>query len=300
MVANCSHIRQDLIYWRYCGEEHFECAGTFAAKWAVGRRIMLYKMVRGLLAATVVAMMLGGTAMADTILPQGLAPGSQYEIAFVTADITVAESSSIATYNSFVTSEANQDGILKSLRNLERHWIDLDGQRQCQRAKQRQHPCVQHGGPTCRKFSPAVIQLRPVQSRFIHPIRSGKHRHLGLDGLHLLGFQLFSPAIRSGGPRVWNLHVYQRYVALLRPLSEQLPTISPLRPLLPHHRSHPRTLHPRSSRCRSHWSSRLGMAAAKAKAGWGFNRFQRRRNSASHSVHAISLDRSGTAGSLNA
>ncbi|MGA2031290.1 MAG: PEP-CTERM sorting domain-containing protein [Thermoguttaceae bacterium] len=76
---------------------------------------MLYKMVRGLLAATVVAMMLGGTAMADTILPQGLAPGSQYEIAFVTADSTVAESSNIATYNSFVTSEANEDGILKSL-----------------------------------------------------------------------------------------------------------------------------------------------------------------------------------------
>jgi hypothetical protein len=52
---------------------------------------------------------------ADVILPTGLAPGSQYEIAFVTSDGTTATSSNIADYNNFVTSEANQDPILASL-----------------------------------------------------------------------------------------------------------------------------------------------------------------------------------------
>ncbi len=71
-------------------------------------------MVRGV-AAVAATLILGGMAMADVILPAGLARGSQYEIALVTADGSQAESSNIATYNTFVTSEANQDAILSSL-----------------------------------------------------------------------------------------------------------------------------------------------------------------------------------------
>ena len=44
--------------------------------------------------------------MADVISPIGLAPGSQYQLIFVTADTTPAQSSDIAYYNSFVTTEA--------------------------------------------------------------------------------------------------------------------------------------------------------------------------------------------------
>ena len=71
--------------------------------------------VRVLLAVALAATTLGRMAMADVILPKGLTPGSKDEIAFVTADSTTAESSSIVTYNNFVTSEANQDEILESL-----------------------------------------------------------------------------------------------------------------------------------------------------------------------------------------
>ena len=53
---------------------------------------------------------------ADVILPAGLAPGSKYEIAFVTADSVPATSTDINYYNSFVTTEAGQDSILSSLR----------------------------------------------------------------------------------------------------------------------------------------------------------------------------------------
>ena len=52
---------------------------------------------------------------ADMILPAGLAPGSQYEIAFVTSDGTTATSPDITDYNNFVTREANQDAILAGL-----------------------------------------------------------------------------------------------------------------------------------------------------------------------------------------
>jgi len=52
---------------------------------------------------------------ADVILPTGLAPGSQYEVAFVTSDGTTATSNNIADYNNFVTAEANQDSALAGL-----------------------------------------------------------------------------------------------------------------------------------------------------------------------------------------
>ena len=65
------------------------------------------------MAATVT--LLGGTALADVILPTGLNPGDQYEIAFVTADTMTATSGDIDDYNTFVSTEANQDATLGSL-----------------------------------------------------------------------------------------------------------------------------------------------------------------------------------------
>jgi hypothetical protein len=44
--------------------------------------------------------------MAVFIPPSGLGPGSQFQLIFVTTDTTAASSSTIGTYNSFVTGEA--------------------------------------------------------------------------------------------------------------------------------------------------------------------------------------------------
>ena len=63
-------------------------------------------MVRSLVAVALVATMFAGTAVAQVVLPTGLPPGSQYEIAFVTSDGTTATSTDINDYNSFVTAEA--------------------------------------------------------------------------------------------------------------------------------------------------------------------------------------------------
>jgi hypothetical protein len=52
---------------------------------------------------------------ADVALPMGLAPGSRYEIAFVTADSTAGTSANISNYNDFVRTEANQDATLARL-----------------------------------------------------------------------------------------------------------------------------------------------------------------------------------------
>jgi hypothetical protein len=54
-------------------------------------------------------------AQAEVVLPTGLVPNSQYEIAFVTADSTTATSSDITNYNNFVTMEARQDRVLAGL-----------------------------------------------------------------------------------------------------------------------------------------------------------------------------------------
>ncbi|MEI8376345.1 MAG: hypothetical protein WCJ35_26300, partial [Planctomycetota bacterium] len=80
-----------------------------------GQQMIGKKMVRGLLAVALTATLFGGTARANVILPTGLAPGSQYEIVFVTSDGTTATSANIATYNNFVTAEANQNSTLYNL-----------------------------------------------------------------------------------------------------------------------------------------------------------------------------------------
>ena len=78
-------------------------------------------MVRGLFVAAL-ATLLGGTAMADAILPTGLAPGTQYEILFVTSDGTTATSSNITDYDTFVTQEANNSPTLAGLAALGVTW----------------------------------------------------------------------------------------------------------------------------------------------------------------------------------
>src|SRR5689334_6429227 len=49
---------------------------------------------------------------AEVIPPIGLAPGSQYQLAFVTADTTTATSATEAYYNAFVSAQAAQNASL--------------------------------------------------------------------------------------------------------------------------------------------------------------------------------------------
>ena len=74
----------------------------------VGDWVMFEKtVVRGLVAVVLTATMIGGIATADVILsPYETTPGNTYQIAFVTAGYTTAESSDIDYYNSFVASQA--------------------------------------------------------------------------------------------------------------------------------------------------------------------------------------------------
>ena len=60
------------------------------------------------IAAVVLALSVAPLACADFILstPAGLAPGSTFQIVFVTDVTTTATSSSITTYNSFVNTQA--------------------------------------------------------------------------------------------------------------------------------------------------------------------------------------------------
>ena len=53
-------------------------------------RMLDKTMVQSLVAVALVATMFAGTAVAQVVLPTGLPPGSQYEIAFVTSDGTTA------------------------------------------------------------------------------------------------------------------------------------------------------------------------------------------------------------------
>ena len=71
-------------------------------------------MAQGVMAA-LVATMLGGTAIADAVLPTGLAPGLQYQILLLTSSGTNGESTSIASYNSFVTQQADLSPTLQAL-----------------------------------------------------------------------------------------------------------------------------------------------------------------------------------------
>ena len=52
--------------------------------------------------------------MAAFVPPSGLAPGSQYQLIFVTSDIIYATSSDISAYNAFVTAEAALNPLLPS------------------------------------------------------------------------------------------------------------------------------------------------------------------------------------------
>ncbi|MEI8375777.1 MAG: PEP-CTERM sorting domain-containing protein [Planctomycetota bacterium] len=62
--------------------------------------------IRGLLTVALMMTMLSGTVMADVIFPSGLASGSQYQIAFLTAGSTSGTSGLQSYYNNFVTEEA--------------------------------------------------------------------------------------------------------------------------------------------------------------------------------------------------
>lgn len=61
-----------------------------------------------------VAAALCARAEADIIPPIGLAPGSEYQLVFVTADTTTATSTDITTYNTFVQNEAALNASLPS------------------------------------------------------------------------------------------------------------------------------------------------------------------------------------------
>jgi hypothetical protein len=56
--------------------------------------------------AFLLAVLYGTHLVANVIPPIGLAPGSQYQLIFTTADLHTAVSTDIATYNAFVTNEA--------------------------------------------------------------------------------------------------------------------------------------------------------------------------------------------------
>ena len=55
---------------------------------------------RSILVAAILALITTQVRAENVVLPTGLAPGSQYEIVFVTADGSTATSSNIADYNS--------------------------------------------------------------------------------------------------------------------------------------------------------------------------------------------------------
>ena len=73
------------------------------------------KSIAALLFAAFAALAVPAThLMADIIPPIGLAPGSQYQLIFLTKDTHDATSSDISVYNSFVTAEAAQNPLLPS------------------------------------------------------------------------------------------------------------------------------------------------------------------------------------------
>jgi len=75
----------------------------------------------GLLVLAVVGIASRADAGIITV-PPGLAPGSQYRLAFVTADTYNAESSSISTYNDEVNAEADAVAALAALGTT---WLDI-------------------------------------------------------------------------------------------------------------------------------------------------------------------------------
>ncbi len=124
------------------------------------RRVAMFDktMMRGLMAVALVATLLVGMAMADNvILPSGLAPGSEYQIAFVTADFTSGTSGLESYYNSFATTEARkaQPSIL---------W-GRPGQRSRRRMTERTYITLP---PTCRS-PPRTPQYTTPEASLWHP-----------------------------------------------------------------------------------------------------------------------------------
>jgi len=68
-----------------------------------------------LLVLAVAAFASRSIASSITVIPPGLAAGSQYRLVFVTADLYTATSANIATYNNEVNAEANSVGALAAL-----------------------------------------------------------------------------------------------------------------------------------------------------------------------------------------
>src|ERR1700691_3090601 len=73
----------------------------------------------GLLALAVAAIASRSYADSITVVPAGLAPGSQYRLVFWTADTYTATDSNIADYNAEVNAEANE---VPSLAALDTTW----------------------------------------------------------------------------------------------------------------------------------------------------------------------------------
>jgi hypothetical protein len=72
--------------------------------------------LKNLVSLAVAAAALTATSHAGVItVPPGLSVGSQFRLAFVTADTTNGNSTDIATYNSFVSNEANMNALLASI-----------------------------------------------------------------------------------------------------------------------------------------------------------------------------------------
>lgn len=72
---------------------------------------MMSSHARKVLAAAVCLSAATGVAQAALIVPEGLAPGETYQLAFVTSGATAATSAAIADYNAFVQSAANAAGM---------------------------------------------------------------------------------------------------------------------------------------------------------------------------------------------
>jgi hypothetical protein len=79
--------------------------------------IKSYSSIGSFIFAAFAAVTLSGTPlMAQVVLPVGLSPGTQYQLIFLTYDsFPTPTDSNIADYNSFVTTEANQNSTLAAL-----------------------------------------------------------------------------------------------------------------------------------------------------------------------------------------
>jgi hypothetical protein len=77
--------------------------------------VSLVLLPAGLIAVGLTLMAASAASATPITLPSGLAPGSTYFLAFVTAGTRNATSSNIADYDAFVTAQANTDPLLFAL-----------------------------------------------------------------------------------------------------------------------------------------------------------------------------------------